>query len=69
MNLLNLPLAVSVPVFAYIGPGIGVGVIAIVLGFVASIVLALFAVVWYPLKRLFRSRKKRQPDPEPADQS
>ena len=40
--------------YAYIGPGLGVGVIATVLGILGSIILAVFAVVWYPLKRLFK---------------
>jgi D-serine dehydratase len=42
---------------AYIGPGLGVGVISAVLGFVASIGMAIVALLWYPFKRLFRRRK------------
>jgi len=56
---LIVPAAVLSPVFAYIGPGIGVGAIAVALGFIASIFLAVFAVLWYPLRRLFRRRNKR----------
>ena len=69
MNVSIFPLAVSVPVFAYIGPGIGAGVVAIVVGFIASIFLAVFAVLWYPLKRLFGRRKKRRLVTEPAEES
>ena len=57
---------------AYIGPGMGTGVIAVVLGILCAIFLALFAIIWYPIKRLFkkhpnqaRKRKKgnkQQPD-------
>lgn len=39
---------------AYIGPGLGTGTIAVVLGIFASIILAFVAIVWYPLKRLFK---------------
>lgn len=39
---------------AYIGPGLGAGTIGIILGFIASIFLALFAILWYPIKRLVR---------------
>lgn len=42
---------------AYIGPGLGVGVISAVLGFVASLGMAIVALLWYPIKRLFRKRK------------
>jgi preprotein translocase subunit SecF len=39
---------------AYIGPGLGTGTIGVVLGILASIFLALIAIIWYPLKRLFK---------------
>lgn len=42
---------------AYIGPGVGAGAIAAVIGVLGSIVLAIFAVLWYPIKRLLRNRK------------
>jgi len=37
---------------AYIGPGVSGGVIAVILGVLMSLGLAVLAVVWYPLKRL-----------------
>ncbi len=43
---------------AYVGPGLGAGTIALILGFILSVLLALFAVVWYPIKRL-RKRSGR----------
>jgi len=42
---------------AYVGPGLGAGAIAVVLGIVGSVFLALFAVLWYPLKRLLRKNR------------
>lgn len=45
---------------AYIGPGAGAGTIAVVLGILASILMAFVAIVWYPLKRLARGRKARR---------
>ena len=39
---------------AYIGPGLGTGVTGVVLGILVSLVLVLVAIVWYPLKRLFK---------------
>ena len=49
--LVSFILAAS-PAHAYIGPGTGVGTIAIVLGVLASVILAFFAIIWYPLKRM-----------------
>jgi preprotein translocase subunit SecD len=42
---------------AYVGPGLGAGTIAVIAGFAGSIILALFAVIWYPLKRVIRRLK------------
>ncbi|MDA3894760.1 MAG: hypothetical protein PF482_01290 [Desulfobacteraceae bacterium] len=53
------------PAFAYIGPGLGAGTLAVVVGFVGSIFLAIFALVWYPLKRLLTKTgilKKKKSD-------
>jgi flagellar motor component MotA len=44
----------AAPAAAYIGPGVGAGMIATVLGILTAIALAIFAVVWYPLKRLLK---------------
>jgi len=43
---------------AYIGPGMGAGAIATVIGILMSILLALFTILWYPLKRLFKKKKQ-----------
>jgi len=40
------------PAYAYLGPGLGAGTVAVVFGFIISIFLAVFAVFWYPVKRL-----------------
>lgn len=41
---------------AYIGPGLGTGAIAAVLGVLGSLVLMVIAVVYYPIKRLLKRR-------------
>ena len=46
--------------FAYIGPGLGAGAIAAVLGILGGVALLVVGVLWYPLKRLiqyFRNKK------------
>ncbi|MDB5139708.1 MAG: hypothetical protein JWR12_1624 [Mucilaginibacter sp.] len=42
----------------YIGPGLGGGIITAVLGFITSIFLALFAIIWYPIKRVIGKLRK-----------
>lgn len=41
---------------AYVGPGLGVGTIIVILGFLGSLLLAVFGLFWYPVKRLLRKR-------------
>jgi hypothetical protein len=43
---------------AYIGPGLGAGTIGLILGVLGSIFIALFAIVWYPLKSFVKKIKK-----------
>ena len=46
---------------AYVGPGLGAGTIGVILGIIGSICIAIFAIVWYPLKRLLKkNRQKKQ---------
>ena len=43
---------------AYIGPGVGAGAIGAVIAVIGAIFLAIFAVVWYPIKRMIKGKKK-----------
>ena len=53
---------------AYIGPGVGLGAIALVAGMIGSIVLWFTAILWYPFRRmLHRRRKAMKRSAEPAD--
>jgi hypothetical protein len=54
--------AFAMPAEAYVGPGLGLGAIGVVVGLVLSIFLALFAFIWMPLKRLFTGRKAGMPE-------
>ncbi|MEO1701500.1 MAG: hypothetical protein AAFR71_05545 [Pseudomonadota bacterium] len=49
----------SVPAHAYIGPGLGLGSIAVIFGILGSILLAIFASVWYPIKRMLKKRRAK----------
>lgn len=47
---------------AYIGPGLGAGAIAIVLGFLVGFLMLLVGVLWYPLKKLIKKIKQGRHD-------
>jgi len=48
----------SLPAFAYIGPGMGGGVIAVIIGFFAAIILGLWAILYYPIKRALKKKRR-----------
>ena len=47
------------PTFAYIGPGMSGGLIATLLGIIGSVFLAIFGILYYPIKRFIKNRKKK----------
>ena len=48
------------PSYAYIGPGMGGGAIAAILGFFAAILLGLWGILYYPIKRAIKNRKEKK---------
>ena len=55
------------PSFAYVGPGMGGGVIAAIIGFFAAILLGLWGILYYPIKRAFKNRKDKQMSSKESD--
>lgn len=51
---------VSMPSYAYLGPGMGGGAIAAMFGFVAGILLALWGILYYPIKRALKNGKDKK---------
>ena len=49
---------ISLPVNAYIGPGMSGGVIAAVIGFFVAIFLGLWGILYYPIKRALKKKKR-----------
>jgi len=49
-----------VPSHAYIGPGMSGGVIAAIVGFFAAILLGLWGILYYPIKRAIKNRKNKK---------
>ena len=48
------------PFFAYVGPGMGGGVIAAIFGIIAAFFLGLWGILYYPIKRAFKNKKKKK---------
>jgi len=46
------------PAFAYIGPGAGLGAIAVTFALIFGLALLIIGLVWYPLKRRLKRTKK-----------
>ena len=46
--------------FAYLGPGLGGGVIAATLGIIVAIFAAIFGILWFPIKRVLNKKKKKK---------
>lgn len=53
----------TAPAEAYIGPGAGLGAIALTIALVVGVVLLLVGFLWFPLKRLLRGRKEKPDSP------
>ena len=49
-----------VPLIAYIGPGMGGGVIAAIFGIIAAFFLGLWGILYYPIKRALKNKKKKK---------
>ena len=43
--------------FAYIGPGMGGGILAAILGIIAAFFLGLWGILYYPIKRALRNKR------------
>ena len=46
--------------FAYLGPGMGGGVIAAIFGLIAAFFLGLWGILYYPIKRALKNRSNKK---------
>lgn len=51
------------PLHAYIGPGAGISVLGSLLGILATILVAIGAIIFWPLRKLMRRRKAAAAQP------
>ena len=66
-GMVAIALALSLfatPAFAYIGPGAGITVLGALWGVVVAVVLAVAAVLLWPVRALFRRRPRSTPPAE-----
>ena len=59
INMVVLLILFSDSSFAYIGPGMGGGVIAAIFGIIAAFFLGLWGILYYPIKRMFKEKRKK----------
>lgn len=58
--MLSFLFLIPLPSYAYIGPGMGGGIIAVIVGFFAAIFLALWAILYYPIKRAIKRKRDKK---------
>lgn len=58
---------ISTPSYGYLGPGMGGGAIAAIIGFFAAIFIGLWGILYYPIKRAIKNRKKGNPSSKNTD--
>ena len=58
---------ISLPIYAYIGPGMSGGLIAAVIGFFAAIFLGIWGILYYPIKRALKKRKDKKKSSSVSD--
>lgn len=46
--------------YAYLGPGMGGGIIAAIIGFFVAMFLAFWAILYYPVKRALKNMKNKK---------
>jgi Na+-driven multidrug efflux pump len=49
----------ALPAHAYLGPGMGIGAFGVFLGIIVSFLVAVFSLIWFPIKRRIRAKKMK----------
>jgi uncharacterized membrane protein len=67
LNLLGifLLLLLPVPALAYIGPGAGISVLGSLLGILGTIIIAIGAILFWPIRKMMKRRKAAAATTEP----
>ena len=59
--------SISLPTYSYLGPGMSGGVIAATIGFFAAVLLGLWGILYYPIKRALKNRKDKNKSLKDSD--
>ncbi len=57
LGLILVVVATAAATSGYIGPGAGAGAIVVLIAVVLGVLLLFIGVLWYPVKRMIRSRR------------
>ena len=52
---------------AYLGPGLGGGMIAAILGFIIAIIAFFFGLIWFPIKKILKKKRENSKKKESID--
>lgn len=58
-NLFFIVILAPTPLYAYLGPGMAGGAIVAAVGFIFAIFLAFGSILYFPIKRALRNRRKK----------
>ena len=64
---LLLLVLISSPAIAYIGPGAGISVLGSLLGILATIFVAIGAILFWPIRKLIKRRKAKKETEVPGN--
>jgi len=62
--LTGLLLTLSEPGFAYIGPGAGISVLGGLLGIITTLIVAIGAILFWPIRKMLKKKKASKPEAE-----
>lgn len=52
---------------AYIGPGAGIPVLGSILGVISAILIAIIAIIAWPIRRMLKKKRQQQVKPQATD--
>lgn len=59
LNIIIILISISNHASGYLGPGVGGGVIAGILGVIVALLLLLIGIIYYPIKRMLKKKKPK----------
>jgi len=62
--LTGLFLTLSQPCFAYIGPGAGISVLGGLLGIITTLIVAIGAILFWPIRKMLKKKKASKSETE-----